>query len=56
VPAIIAARSHLVAVAPGERFYPGPPDGVRPLAVGEHVTCHIDGIPPLAFTITPPAR
>jgi fumarylpyruvate hydrolase len=55
VPDIIAALSHLVALAPGDLIYTGTPDGVGPLVVGDHVTCHIDGIPPLAFTITPPA-
>lgn len=55
VPDIIAALSRLVTLAPGDLIYTGTPDGVGPLVVGDHVTCHIDGIPPLAFTITPTA-
>jgi fumarylpyruvate hydrolase len=55
VPDIIAALSRLVALAPGDLIYTGTPDGVGPLVVGDHVTCHIDGIPPLAFTISPAA-
>ena len=55
VPDIIAALSHLVELAPGDLIYTGTPDGVGPLVVGDRVECHIDGIPPLAFTITPTA-
>lgn len=56
VPEIIAALSRSWRLAAGDVIFTGTPAGVGPLQVGDVVTCGIDGLAPLGFTIGPPAR
>jgi fumarylpyruvate hydrolase len=44
VPAIIAALSRLVSLAPGDLIFTGTPAGVGPLVAGDQVSVTIDGI------------
>jgi fumarylpyruvate hydrolase len=52
VPEIVANLSQLYHLHPGDLIYTGTPDGVGPVLPGDVITGHIDGLPPLALTIT----
>jgi fumarylpyruvate hydrolase len=51
VPEIIAEASKLWRLAPGDLIYTGTPEGVGPLVRGDAVSCEIDGVGALAFTL-----
>lgn len=51
VPEIIAALSRSWALAPGDLIFTGTPSGVSALDLGDSVTCAVDGLAPLAFSI-----
>jgi len=51
VPAIIAALSGFVALAPGDLIYTGTPSGVGPLVSGDRIEVEIDQLSPLKITI-----
>ncbi len=51
VPEIIAHLSRSWALQPGDLVFTGTPSGVGPLAIGDHVQCAIEGLPPLSFSI-----
>ncbi len=51
---VIAQLSRQVTLAAGDLIYTGTPSGVGPVVPGDMITAHIDGLPPLAITITPP--
>jgi fumarylpyruvate hydrolase len=50
VPETIAYLSSLVTLAPGDLVYTGTPDGVGPVAPGDRLEGHIDGIGDLTVT------
>ena len=52
VPAIIAALSRLVSLAPGDLIFTGTPAGVGPLVSGDTCTVEIDGLQPATVIIT----
>jgi fumarylpyruvate hydrolase len=54
VPEVIAQLSKQVRLEAGDLIYTGTPSGVGPVAPGDLITCHIDGLPSLTVTITPP--
>jgi fumarylpyruvate hydrolase len=54
VPEVIAQLSKQVTLAPGDLIYTGTPSGVGPVVPGDLITAHIDGLPSLTVTITPP--
>jgi fumarylpyruvate hydrolase len=54
VPEVIAQLSRQVTLAAGDLIYTGTPSGVGPVVPGDLITCHIDGLPSLTVTITPP--
>lgn len=51
VPEIIAEASKLWRLAPGDLIYTGTPEGVGPLLRGDAVSCEIDGVGALDFTL-----
>ncbi|HET7886491.1 MAG TPA: fumarylacetoacetate hydrolase family protein [Bradyrhizobium sp.] len=51
---VIAQLSKQVRLEPGDLIYTGTPSGVGPVVPGDLITCHIDGLPSLTVTITPP--
>ena len=55
VPEILAQLSTLFELMPGDLVFTGTPAGVGPLAVGDHLEAHIDGLPGLSVRIGPPA-
>ena len=48
---VVAQASTLWRLAPGDLIFTGTPEGVGPLARGDHVRAGIDGLVPLEFTI-----
>ncbi len=56
VPEIIAQLSKQVRLEPGDLIYTGTPSGVGPVVPGDVITAHIDGLPSLTITITPPEK
>lgn len=44
VPALIADLSRYYYLAPGDLIYTGTPEGVGPLAVGDRVSGHVEGV------------
>jgi fumarylpyruvate hydrolase len=54
VPEVIAQLSRQVKLEAGDLIYTGTPSGVGPVVPGDVITAHIDGLPPLNLTITPP--
>jgi fumarylpyruvate hydrolase len=54
VPEVIAQLSKQVTLAPGDLIYTGTPSGVGPVVPDDLITAHIDGLPSLTVTITPP--
>ena len=54
VPEVIAQLSKQVTLDAGDLIYTGTPSGVGPVVPGDLITAHIDGLPPLTITITPP--
>lgn len=56
VPEVIAQLSKQVRLEAGDLIYTGTPSGVGPVAPGDLITAHIDGLPSLTVTITPPEK
>ena len=56
VPEVIAQLSKQVRLEPGDLIYTGTPSGVGPVVPGDLITAHVDGLPSLTVTITPPVR
>ena len=56
VPEVIAQLSKQVTLAAGDLIYTGTPSGVGPVVPGDLITAHIDGLPSLTLTITPPEK
>jgi fumarylpyruvate hydrolase len=54
VPEVIAQLSKQVTLVAGDLIYTGTPSGVGPVVPGDLVAAHIDGLPPLTITISPP--
>jgi fumarylpyruvate hydrolase len=54
VPEVIAQLSKQVTLGAGDLIYTGTPAGVGPVLPGDLITAHIDGLPSLTITITPP--
>jgi fumarylpyruvate hydrolase len=54
VPEVIAQLSKQVMLGAGDLIYTGTPAGVGPVAPGDLITAHIDGLPSLTITIAPP--
>ena len=52
VPEIVANLSQLYHLQPGDLIYTGTPDGVGSVLLGDVISGHIDGLPPLTLTIT----
>jgi len=53
VPEIIAQLSRQVMLRPGDLVFTGTPAGVGPIAPGDHIEAHVDGLIPLTITIGP---
>jgi fumarylpyruvate hydrolase len=53
VPEILAKLSTLFELMPGDLVFTGTPAGVGPLAVGDLVEAHIDGLAELSIRIGP---
>jgi fumarylpyruvate hydrolase len=51
---VIAQLSKQVRLEAGDLIYTGTPSGVGPVVPGDLISAHIDGLPPLTLTITPP--
>jgi fumarylpyruvate hydrolase len=51
---VIAQLSKQVRLEAGDLIYTGTPSGVGPVVPGDVITAHIDGLPSLTITITPP--
>lgn len=56
VPEVIAQLSKQVHLEAGDLIYTGTPSGVGPVVPGDLITAHIDGLPSLTLTITPPEK
>jgi len=56
VPEVIAQLSKQVRLEAGDLIYTGTPSGVGPVVPGDLITAHIDGLPSLTVTITPPEK
>jgi fumarylpyruvate hydrolase len=56
VPEVIAQLSKQVRLEAGDLIYTGTPSGVGPVVPGDRITAHIDGLPSLTVTITPPEK
>ena len=54
VPEVIAQLSRQVRLEAGDLIYTGTPSGVGPVVPGDLISAHIDGLPSLNLTITPP--
>ena len=54
IPEVIAQLSKQVTLEAGDLIYTGTPAGVGPVLPGDLITAHIDGLPSLTITITPP--
>jgi fumarylpyruvate hydrolase len=54
VPEVIAQLSRQVTLGAGDLIYTGTPAGVGPVVPGDLISAHIDGLPSLTITITPP--
>jgi fumarylpyruvate hydrolase len=54
VPEVIAQLSRQMKLEAGDLIYTGTPSGVAPVVPGDRIAAHIDGLPPLTLTITPP--
>jgi fumarylpyruvate hydrolase len=54
VPEVIAQLSRQVRLEAGDLIYTGTPSGVGPVVSGDLISAHIDGLPALSVTITPP--
>src|ERR1700722_14564195 len=54
IPEVIAQLSKQVTLEAGDLIYTGTPAGRGPLLPGDLITAHIDGLPSLTITITPP--
>jgi fumarylpyruvate hydrolase len=54
IPEVIAQLSKQVTLEAGDLIYTGTPAGVGPVVPGDLITAHIDGLPSLTITITPP--
>jgi len=54
LPEIVAELSTYFELCPGDLIFTGTPAGVGPLAVGDLVEAHIDGLPQLSIRIGPP--
>jgi fumarylpyruvate hydrolase len=54
VPEVIAQLSKQVTLSVGDLIYTGTPSGVGAVMPGDLITAHIDGLPSLTVTITPP--
>ena len=54
VPEVIAQLSKQVRLEPGDLIYTGTPSGVGPVVPGDVISAHIDGLPSLTITVTPP--
>lgn len=54
VPEVMAQLSRQVTLGVGDLIYTGTPAGVGPVVPGDMLTAHIDGLPSLTITITPP--
>jgi fumarylpyruvate hydrolase len=54
VPEVISELSKHVTLEAGDLIYTGTPAGVGPVVPGDLITAHIDGLPSLTITITPP--
>lgn len=54
VPEVISQLSRQVTLGAGDLIFTGTPAGVGPLMPGDSISARIDGLPPLAVTITPP--
>jgi fumarylpyruvate hydrolase len=54
VPEVLAQLSRQVTLVAGDLIYTGTPSGVGPVVPGDLIAAHIDGLPPLTITITPP--
>ena len=52
-PEIIASLSRSWALKPGDLIFTGTPSGVSALHVGDVVTCGVEGLEPLRFSIGP---
>lgn len=50
---LVEARG-LWAVQPGDLIFTGTPEGVGPVVAGDRVEATIEGLQPLAFTVSPP--
>jgi fumarylpyruvate hydrolase len=56
VPEVIAQLSKQVRLEAGDLIYTGTPSGVGPVVPGDVITAHVDGLPSLTVTITPPEK
>lgn len=56
VPDVLAFLSRYYRLEPGDLVFTGTPAGVGPVAVGDELVVHIDGISDLRVTIGMPAR
>ena len=54
IPEVIAQLSKQVTLEAGDLIYTGTPAGVGAVVPGDLITAHIDGLPSLTITITPP--
>jgi fumarylpyruvate hydrolase len=54
VPEIIAQLSQQMTLGAGDLIFTGTPAGVGPVVPGDRIAAHIDGLPSLTVTITPP--
>jgi fumarylpyruvate hydrolase len=54
VPVVMAKLSRQVTLGAGDLIYTGTSAGVGPVVPGDLITAHIDGLPSLTITITPP--
>ena len=54
VPEVVAQLSRQVTLGAGDLIYTGTPAGVGPVVPGDLLAAHIDGLPSLTITITPP--
>lgn len=54
VPEVMAQLSRQVTLGAGDLIYTGTPAGVGPVVPGDLLAAHVDGLPSLTITITPP--
>ncbi|WP_243652617.1 fumarylacetoacetate hydrolase family protein [Novosphingobium sp. PhB165] len=53
IPELIADLSRLYHLAPGDLIYTGTPAGVGPIAAGDRLEGHVEGLEPLVLDIAP---